>query len=42
LLLDRAAVDNALVHAFHFPFPGVGHVVSLGDGWRREPVAQQS
>jgi glyoxylase-like metal-dependent hydrolase (beta-lactamase superfamily II) len=38
LLLDRAATDRATVHAFHFPFPGVGHVAPEGAGWRWYPV----
>ena len=33
-LLERAATEKALVHAFHFPFPGLGYVVPKGDGWR--------
>ncbi|MDQ3928175.1 MAG: MBL fold metallo-hydrolase, partial [Chloroflexota bacterium] len=37
-LLDGAASDSALVLAFHFPFPSVGHVVRAREGWRWEPV----
>jgi hypothetical protein len=36
--MDRAAADNALVFAFHFPFPGLGHVVKKGEGWQWQPV----
>jgi glyoxylase-like metal-dependent hydrolase (beta-lactamase superfamily II) len=39
-LLSRAAVEKALVIAFHFPFPGLGHVVQEGKGWRWQPVAR--
>jgi glyoxylase-like metal-dependent hydrolase (beta-lactamase superfamily II) len=40
-LLDRAAVDKALVFAFHFaPFPSMGHVVHRGDAWQWQPVEQ--
>ena len=39
-LLDRAAADHALVHAFHFPFPGLGHVRRHGGGWVWEPAEQ--
>ena len=39
-LLDRAAADHALVHAFHFPFPGLGHVRRRGGGWVWEPAEQ--
>jgi glyoxylase-like metal-dependent hydrolase (beta-lactamase superfamily II) len=38
LLLDRAAADRALVLAFHFPFPGLGHVIPHSNGWRWEPI----
>ncbi len=37
-LFDRAAADRTLVHAFHFPFPGLGHVVQKGNGWEWQPV----
>jgi glyoxylase-like metal-dependent hydrolase (beta-lactamase superfamily II) len=37
-ILDRAANDRALVMAFHFPFPGLGHVVSNGKGWQWHPI----
>ena len=30
--------ENALIHAFHFPFPGVGYVRADGEGWRFEPL----
>jgi glyoxylase-like metal-dependent hydrolase (beta-lactamase superfamily II) len=29
-LFDRAAAVRTLVHAFHFPFPGLGHVAGRG------------
>lgn len=37
-LLKRAVEQDALIHGFHFPFPGVGHVRDSGDGWRFEPI----
>jgi glyoxylase-like metal-dependent hydrolase (beta-lactamase superfamily II) len=38
-LFDRAAADHALILAFHFPpFPSLGHVTKLDQGWRWEPV----
>jgi len=37
-LLDRAATEKALVLAFHFPFPGLGHVVRRGEGWQWQPA----
>jgi glyoxylase-like metal-dependent hydrolase (beta-lactamase superfamily II) len=37
-LLDRAAKEKALVHAFHFPFPGLGHVIQKRDGWQWQPM----
>lgn len=38
-LLDRAAAEEALVLAFHFPFPGLGHVVPQGKAWHWQPIA---
>ncbi len=38
-LLGRAVRDGALVHAFHFPFPGLGRISRSGDPWRWEPVS---
>lgn len=37
-LLRRAAEQNAIIHGFHFPFPGVGHIRQDGAGWRFEPL----
>jgi glyoxylase-like metal-dependent hydrolase (beta-lactamase superfamily II) len=37
-LLERAASDKALVIAFHFPFPGLGHIVPKGDVWQWRPL----
>jgi glyoxylase-like metal-dependent hydrolase (beta-lactamase superfamily II) len=37
-LLNRAATDKALMMAFHFPFPGLGHVVEKGIGWQWQPI----
>jgi glyoxylase-like metal-dependent hydrolase (beta-lactamase superfamily II) len=37
-LLDRAATEQALVHAYHFPFPGVGRIVRQGRGWQWQPI----
>jgi glyoxylase-like metal-dependent hydrolase (beta-lactamase superfamily II) len=33
-LLERAVAERALVHAFHFSFPGLGHVTRKQDGWQ--------
>lgn len=38
-LLARAFEGGALIHGFHIPFPGLGHVRESGDGWRFEPIA---
>jgi glyoxylase-like metal-dependent hydrolase (beta-lactamase superfamily II) len=35
-LLDRVATSGALVHGYHFPFPGLGRVRSKGRAWRWE------
>jgi glyoxylase-like metal-dependent hydrolase (beta-lactamase superfamily II) len=37
-ILNRAAKDKALVLAFHFPFPGLGHVIKDGEGWQWQPI----
>ncbi len=37
-LLTRAVDQNALVLAFHFPFPGLGRVVPRGEGWQWQPI----
>jgi glyoxylase-like metal-dependent hydrolase (beta-lactamase superfamily II) len=37
-LLDRAMNEKALVLAFHFPFPGLGHIVQKGSTWQLQPV----
>ena len=33
-IFARAASENALVHAAHLPFPGLGYLSQEGDGWR--------
>jgi glyoxylase-like metal-dependent hydrolase (beta-lactamase superfamily II) len=37
-LLDRAADENLLVHAYHLPFPGLGFVRRHGDTYRWTPL----
>ena len=37
-ILTRAATEKALLLAFHFPFPGLGHVVPRAEGWHWQPV----
>jgi glyoxylase-like metal-dependent hydrolase (beta-lactamase superfamily II) len=37
-LLKRAAAEETLVLAFHFPFPGLGHIVQEGEGWKWQPM----
>lgn len=37
-LIDMVLSDRSLVHAFHFPFPGLGHIAKAGDGWKWEPI----
>jgi glyoxylase-like metal-dependent hydrolase (beta-lactamase superfamily II) len=37
-LLEWAVAENALVQAFHFPFPGLGHVIQKGDVWQWQPI----
>jgi glyoxylase-like metal-dependent hydrolase (beta-lactamase superfamily II) len=37
-LLKSAVDSRALVLAFHFPFPGLGHVGRKGDAWQWQPI----
>ncbi|MFQ6086094.1 MAG: MBL fold metallo-hydrolase [Candidatus Bathyarchaeia archaeon] len=37
-LLGLAAAEKALVHAFHFPFPGLGYVIQKGEAWQWQPI----
>ena len=37
-LLRKAAAEKSLVSASHFPFPGVGRVVSKGARWEWQPI----
>jgi len=37
-LMDRAAAEKTLVFAFHFPFPGLGHIFPKGEGRRWQPI----
>jgi glyoxylase-like metal-dependent hydrolase (beta-lactamase superfamily II) len=37
-ILGMASAAKALVMAFHFPFPGLGHIVSKGNTWEWQPV----
>jgi hypothetical protein len=34
---ERAEKDKALIQAMHFPFPGTGHIVKDGNGYRFVP-----
>jgi glyoxylase-like metal-dependent hydrolase (beta-lactamase superfamily II) len=37
-LLQGAVAKQSLVSAFHLPFPGIGHVVSVGEHWQWQPL----
>jgi glyoxylase-like metal-dependent hydrolase (beta-lactamase superfamily II) len=37
-LLDMASAAKDLVMAFHFPFPGLGHIVRKGKAWQWQPL----
>jgi glyoxylase-like metal-dependent hydrolase (beta-lactamase superfamily II) len=42
-LFDRAAREQSIVLAFHFPpFPSLGHVTRRGRGWQWEPITAPS
>jgi len=33
-IFERAVAERTLIHASHFPFPGLGYVVQEGEEWR--------
>ncbi len=37
-ILKEATVEKSLVMAFHFPFPGLGHILRQGEGWQWQPI----
>ena len=37
-LLHKASAEQPLVHAFHLPFPGLGHVAQKGPTWEWHPL----
>ena len=37
-LLAQAADEQLLIAGYHFPFPGVGRIMRLGEGFRYVPV----
>ena len=37
-LLHKASAEQPLVHAFHLPFPGLGHVAQKGPTWEWQPL----
>jgi glyoxylase-like metal-dependent hydrolase (beta-lactamase superfamily II) len=37
-LFNLAKEEKALVLAFHFPFPGLGHIVQMGNRWRWQSI----
>jgi glyoxylase-like metal-dependent hydrolase (beta-lactamase superfamily II) len=40
-ILDRAAADRVTLVGYHFPFPGVGHVMRDGEEYRFVPALWQ-
>jgi glyoxylase-like metal-dependent hydrolase (beta-lactamase superfamily II) len=41
-LLERAADEHLLVHAYHMPFPGLGAIARRGGGYRWEPLVDMN
>jgi hypothetical protein len=37
-LLNRAADEHLLVHAYHMPFPGLGTIARNGDAYKWQPL----
>jgi glyoxylase-like metal-dependent hydrolase (beta-lactamase superfamily II) len=40
-LLGRAVADRMLVHGYHFPFPALGHVTTIANGYDLVPLMWQ-
>jgi glyoxylase-like metal-dependent hydrolase (beta-lactamase superfamily II) len=38
-LLEKAALERSMVMAFHFPFPGLGHINKKDKGWSWQPIS---
>lgn len=36
--LEMAVQEKALVHGFHFPWPGLGHILQKEDEWQWQPL----
>ena len=41
-LVERASAKNTLLHASHFPFPGLGHIIQKGRKWQWQPIETAS
>ncbi len=41
-MLSRIGESDPLVYSCHFPFPGLGHIAKIGDGWLWQPVEIKS
>jgi len=37
-LAEATVIEGFLVHAFHFPYPGLGHIVRRGEAWQWRPI----
>ena len=40
-ILNKAATENSMVIAFHFPFPGLGYVTGEKDAWKWHPIDKE-
>ena len=40
--LENAAAKKALVHSFHFPLPGLGHIVQNMNAWQWQPIRTET
>jgi hypothetical protein len=40
-ILDMLAANKIAAIAYHFPWPGLGHVAKQGDGFRFYPTPMQ-
>jgi hypothetical protein len=38
-VLDMIAAQRLPIISYHFPFPGLGHVAKVGDGYAWHPIS---
>jgi glyoxylase-like metal-dependent hydrolase (beta-lactamase superfamily II) len=41
-LLEKAATEKALIFSFHFPLPGLGHIIQKGDKFQWQDIKMEA